>query len=81
MDTLQKEIIKRRSLAMTAVRNAKLLDCASFYAKYEPNIELEEVSNIMDYNEGMVVLIYHGSDHPVQLEFYNGDLSDWSYCS
>ena len=81
MDTIQKEIIKRRSQAMTAVKAAQLLDCASFYAQYERFIEWDEVENLSDFNEGMVNLIYHGTDYPVAIIFCDGDYIDWAYCS
>ena len=81
METLQQEIIKRRSLAMTAVKAAQLLDCASFYARYEKHLEWDEVSNLTDFNEGTVNLIYHGTDYPVAILFCNGDYIDWSYFS
>jgi len=81
METLQQEIIKRRGLAMTAIKNAQLLDCASFYTKYEKFIEWDAVENLSDFNEGMVNLIYHGTDMPVAILFIDGEYSDWSYCS
>ena len=81
METLQQEIIKRRLLAMSAVKDAQLMDCAQFYAKYENNIEWDEVSNLTDFNDGTVNLIYHGTDCPVAILFCDGTYIDWSYCS
>jgi hypothetical protein len=81
METTQKEIIKRRTLAMTAVKAAQLLDCASFYRQYEQNLEWDEVNNLSDFNDGTVNLFYHGTDCSVALLFLNGSFIDWSYCS
>ena len=66
---------------MTAVKDAQLMDCAQFYAKYENNIEWDEVSNLTDFNDGTVNLIYHGTDCPVAILFCDGTYIDWSYCS
>lgn len=80
MDTLQETIIKRRTSSNTAIRNAQLLDCAQFYAKYEKYIEWDEVSNLSDFNDGIVNLIYHGTDKPVSILFSDGSYIDWSFC-
>ena len=77
--SLQNELIQRRTLAMTAVRNAQLLDCVQFYEKYEKSIEWDEIDNLFDFNEGSVNLIYHGSDYAITIQFFNGDYIDWSY--
>jgi hypothetical protein len=79
MDTLQETIIKRRTTSKTAIRNAQLLDCAQFCAKYEKYIEWDEVSNLSDFNDGIVNLIYHGTDYPVAIMFSNGDYIDWGF--
>ena len=78
---LQQTIIKRRRMAMTVVKDAQLLDCAQFYAKYEPHLEWDEVDNLSNYNDGTVNLIYHGTDCSVAILFLNGGFIDWSYCS
>ena len=80
MDTLQQTIVKRRLLAMTAVKDAQLLDCAQFYAKYEKYIEWDEVSYLSDVNDGTVNLIYHCTDKSIAIMFSNGDYIDWAYC-
>jgi hypothetical protein len=79
MDTLQETIIKRRTSSNTAIRNAQLLDCAQFCAKYEKYIEWDEVSNLSDFNDGIVNLIYHGTDKTVSILFSNGDYIDWGF--
>jgi hypothetical protein len=79
MGTLQETIIKRRTSSKTAIRNAQLLDCAQFCAKYEKYIEWDEVSNLSDFNDGIVNLIYHGTDYPVAIMFSNGDYIDWGF--
>jgi hypothetical protein len=79
MGTLQETIIKRRTSSKTAIRNAQLLDCAQFCAKYEKYIEWDEVSNLSDFNDGTVNLIYHGTDYPVAIMFSNGDYIDWGF--
>ena len=62
---------------MTAVRNAQLLTCAQFCEKYDKHIEWDEISNLFDLNEGMVNLIYQGSDCSIAIQFYNGSYLQW----
>ena len=80
MNTLQQEIVKRRTSSKTAIRNAQLLDCAQFYKKYEKFLEMDEVDNMLDLNDGTVNLIFHGTDYPIAIMFSNGDYIDWAYC-
>jgi len=81
MEELQQAIITRRRAAMTAVKDAQLLDCAEFYRQYEKFIEWDHVDNLLDLNEGMVNLIYQGNDTTVAILFIDGQYNDWSYCN
>ena len=80
MNTLQQEIVKRRTSSKTAIRNAQLLDCAQFYKKYEKFLEMDEVDNLLDFNDGDVNLIFHGTDESIAMLFHNGNFRDWAYC-
>jgi hypothetical protein len=81
METTQETIIKNRTMSMTAVKDAQIMDCASFYKKHEKNLEWDEVENLSDFNDGMVNLIYHGTDQSIAILFIDGEYDDWSYCS
>ena len=81
METTQETIIKNRTMSMTAVRDAQIMDCASFYQKHEKHLEWDEVENLSDFNDGMVNLIYHGTDQDIAILFCDGKYDDWSYCS
>ena len=50
METTQETIIKNRTMSMTAVKDAQIMDCASFYKKHEKNLEWDEVENLSDFN-------------------------------
>ena len=78
-ETLEERIIKNRRMSMTAVRDAELMDCVSFYKKREKHIELDEVGNLSDFNKGTVNLIYHGIDQSIAILFCDGKYNDWSY--
>lgn len=64
-----------------AIKLAQTMDCVQFYKQYEKFIEDDEVENICNYNEGLVNLIYHGTDQSIAILFINGAYTDWSYCS
>jgi len=81
MKTTQKTIIKNRTMSMTAIKDAQIMDCASFYKKHKKNLEWDEVENLSDFNDGMVNLIYHGIDQDIAILFWDGEYSNWSYCS
>ena len=66
-------------MTMNSVRDAQIMDCASFYKKHEKRIEMDEVENINNLNEGMVNLIYHGIDGSIAILFCNSEYIDWSY--
>jgi hypothetical protein len=42
METTQEKIVKRRTMSMTAVKDAQIMDCASFYKKHEKNLEWDD---------------------------------------
>ena len=60
------------------IKAAQQMDCASFYNKYEKDLEWDAVENLSDYNEGMVNLIYHGTGTAIVILFIDGKFEQCS---
>jgi hypothetical protein len=50
------------------------LTAAEFITKYENNIELLDVDNMLDYNEGVVNIVFHGRKSEISMLFVDGVL-------